>query len=364
MRLSPTLSFYIGRQLLIGIAVVFAVMVALTFTFDLVELLRRAATRDDISFRAILEMSLLKLPNLALKLIPFAALFGTMLTLARLTRSQELVAARAAGVSVWQFLAPGLVLAALIGVLDITLMNPIAAAMAGRYEQLEGKYYHGRTSLLAVSDTGLWLRQADATGQSVVHALRVSNQGRELYDVIIFLYRGTDRFIGRIDARDAKLDKGYWDLDGALLTGPNEPARYLPHYRIKTSLTLNQIQDSFASPDSLSFWQLPGFISTLEAAGFSGLRHRLHWETILATPLLLTAMMLIAATFSLRLTRQGGTGLLLAGGVATGFLLYFLSDVVVALGLAGTIPVVLAAWTPAGVCTLLGLATLLHLEDG
>ena len=75
-------------------------------------------------------------------------------------------------------------------------------------------------------------------------------------------------------------------------------------------------------------------------------------------------MVLIAATFSLRLTRRGGTGLLILGGLFAGFLLYTVSDVVLAFGLSATIPVVLAAWAPAGVFTLLGLAMLFHLEDG
>jgi lipopolysaccharide export system permease protein len=51
-------------------------------------------------------------------------------------------------------------------------------------------------------------------------------------------------------------------------------------------------------------------------------------------------------------------------GVAAGFALYFFSDVVFALGLSATIPVSLAAWTPAGVSCLLGASLLLHLEDG
>ncbi len=72
----------------------------------------------------------------------------------------------------------------------------------------------------------------------------------------------------------------------------------------------------------------------------------------------------VAATFSLRLTRRGGTGLLLLGGLFAGFLLYFLTDVVRALGMSGSIPPLLAAWAPTVVFTLLGLAMLLHLEDG
>ena len=129
-------------------------------------------------------------------------------------------------------------------------------------------------------------------------------------------------------------------------------------------MTISQIQESFAPPETMSFWDLPGFIETLEAAGFSAVKHRIHWQSILATPMLLCAMVLIAATFSLRLTRRGGTGLLVLGGMFAGFLLFFLTDVVLALGMSGSIPVILAAWAPAGVFTLLGLAMLLHLEDG
>ncbi|MDP6344887.1 MAG: LPS export ABC transporter permease LptG [Alphaproteobacteria bacterium] len=364
MRLSPTLSLYLGRQFLTGIGFVLLVLLALVFLFDLVELLRRASGRESAGLGLVLQMALLNLPSLAQKVLPFAALFGAIMTFSRLTRSHELIVARAAGVSVWQFLAPALVIAVLLGGFVVTLFNPLAAIMVSRYEQLEGRFLEGRQSLLAVSATGLWLRQADRFGQSVVHARNVSSAGTDLKDVIVYLYKGTDQFVGRIDATGARLLPGRWLLTDALLTRPEEAAIRTPEYELKTSLTLAQIQESFASPETLSFWSLPRFIRTLEAAGFSATRHRLHWHSVLSTPLLLCAMVLLAATFSLRLTRRGHTGLLIAAGVLAGFLLYFVSDVVHAFGIAGNLPIVLAAWTPTGVCALLGLSMLLHLEDG
>ena len=129
-------------------------------------------------------------------------------------------------------------------------------------------------------------------------------------------------------------------------------------------MTWAKIEDSFAPPETLSVWDLYGFIGTLETAGFSAIRHRQYFHALLAGPLLLCAMVLIAATFSLRPSRRGGVGYMVIGGVVAGFLLYITSDFVSALGLSGYIPVVLAAWTPAGVSTLLGVATLFHLEDG
>lgn len=364
MHLSPTLSIYFGRQFLLGIATVLSLMAGLILLFDIVELMRRAASHPSATWDVVVGMALLRLPMLAEKVLPFAALLGGMLTFSRLTRSRELVVARAAGVSVWQFLTPALLIAVLIGVFVMAVFNPISAAMVGRYEQQEAKYFKGRSSLLAVKSSGLWLRQLDAQGQSVIHAARVSQNGTEFEDVTIFLYRGADHFVGRIDADTARLENGQWELKKALLTGPDRPAERHEFYMLPTSLTMTQVQESFAPPETFSFWTLPRFIETLEEAGFSARSHRLHWHSLLAVPLLLCAMVLIAATFSLRLTRRGGTGWLIVGGSIAGFLFYYLRDVVLALGHSGSIPAILAAWAPAGVCALLGLAMLFHLEDG
>ncbi len=364
MKLSATLSIYFGRQFLFWIGMVFLVFVATIFVFDLVELLRRGASKESADLGSIVLMAFFKLPLMAQKAIPFAILIGGILCFSRLTRSHELVVARAAGVSVWQFMLPAVVLAFLIGSVVITVYNPLASAMVSRYEQMEAKYLRKQASLLAISSSGLWLRQAEANGESVIHARRVTEPDTVLHDVIIFLFEDTDRFVGRIDAVSAKLETGYWDLREAALTAPDQPAEFVDRYELKTDLTLEQIHDSFASPETLSFWELPGFIKILEEAGFSAVKHRIHWYALLSAPLLLCAMVVIGASFSLRLTRRGGTGLLIAAGVLTGFVFYFLSDVVLALGLSGKIPPALAAWTPAGICTLLGVGLLFHLEDG
>ena len=364
MRLSVTLSGYITRQFLASIVMVFVVLLGLVFLIDSVELLRRTGNRNQAGMGTIIEMALLRIPFMSQKIIPFAVLFGGMLSLTRLTRSNELVVVRASGVSVWQFLLPGLSLALVIGGLIITLFNPLASATTWRYEQLEAKYMRGQTSLLAVSSSGLWLREAGESGQTVVHALRISQEEMTLHDTTFFLYEGIDQFARRIDAETATLEDGYWDLKNVLISAPNKITEARGTFRLDTSMTINQIQESFAPPETMSFWNLPGFIKTLEAAGFSAIKHRIHWHSILAIPMLLCAMVLIAATFSLRLTRRGGTGLLVVGGLFAGFFLFFMTDVVLALGMSGSIPVILAAWAPAGVFTLLGLAMLLHLEDG
>jgi lipopolysaccharide export system permease protein len=274
------------------------------------------------------------------------------------------VAVRAAGVSAWQFLLPATLLAFLLGMLAVAVLNPLSAVLALRFEILEAKFLEGRVSLLTVSPTGLWLRQGDRQGQQVVHALRVSAEGMRLSDVTIYLYQGRDRFVGRLDASQAQLLPGTWLLQDGLKTAPDGVIERFEEYRLATSLTVAQVQESFASPGTLSFWALPRFIEGLRQAGFSALRHRMHWHSQLATPLLLAAMVPLAAAFSLRFHRRGGAGLVVGAGVLAGFLLYILGDLVQALGQSGSLPVVLAAWAPGAISLLAALALLFHLEDG
>jgi len=366
MRLSSTLSIYVGRYFIVAFAGLLALFLLLVLLFDTVELLRRAASKPGVDFAMVVEMALLKLPHMSQEIFPFAVLFAGMACFWRLTRSNELVVTRGAGVSVWQFLLSPVLIAALLGVLQITTINHVASNTLSRFEQLEAVRFKGSQSLLTLSGSSIWLRQANSKGQSVIHAKGVVQAGSdiELNDVVIFMYAGTDVFRARIDGKSAKLEDGFWRIRDAWIYEPEKPPVSEQTYWLDTDLTLDKIQDSFAPPETMSFWNLPGFIETLETAGFSALRHRLHWHSLLAAPLLMVAMVLIAATFTLRHSRRGATSFVIGGGVMTGFALYFFSDVVFALGLSDSIPVTLAAWSPSGVAMLLGLATLLHLEDG
>ena len=305
MRLSITFSAYVGRQFLFWFFSVSLILVAIILLFDIVELIRRTSGRNEATLGVAFVMAFLRTPSMIEKAVPFSMLFGSMFAFWRLNRSQELVVARASGVSVWQLLLPVILLAVLIGGFKIAVFNPLSAAMLLRYEQLEAKYIRGKSSSAAVSDEGLWLRQATKAGYYILHARRVLPRQMRLREVIVLMMEGDDKFVGRIDAADARLRRGYWALTNARLTPSEGTPRSIPYYEIDTALTPENIQDSFAPPETLSFWALPRFISVLEKAGFSGLRHRLYWHSQLATPILLSALVLqnIVTTLRNRLYR-------------------------------------------------------------
>jgi lipopolysaccharide export system permease protein len=367
VQLARTLSAYIAKQFFGWFCGVFAAMAVVTFLLDYVELVRRGGARVEVTLWLLFKMAGLQLPQTAQEALPFAILFGTMLAFWRLTRSNELVVARAAGISVWQFLAPAVIVALFVGVVAVTVFNPIASLAESRFELLNARVLNEGGDPLLLSSAGLWLRQSDAHGnQVIIHAEKRDAPGFVLDGVTLFLFDGATRYGARVDARTATLENGEWLIrDGIRWRSdqPPQPERFAV-LRLQTELTPRKIEESFASPDTMSFWELPGFIALLEASGFPAQRHRLHFDVLLARPFLLCALVLVAATFSLRMQRSGGAVAMIVAGVASGFALYVLSDIVFALGLAAKVPVALAAWAPTGISLIFGVSMLLHLEDG
>src|SRR5215469_16541699 len=213
--MSPWKTFfiYIARQFFTWCTGVFLAMLSIVFILDYVELIRRSGTRPEATLLILLEMAALKQPYMAQQVMPFAILFGTMMTFWRLTRSHELVVARAAGISAWQFLTPPLLGAFAVGVLVVTAFNPIASVLQASYEQLENRILRGGGDQLTLTRSGLWLRQSDAAGtHAIVHADGFLVKQRALQDVMILFLADDKKLVRRIDAKQAILGDGAWDV--------------------------------------------------------------------------------------------------------------------------------------------------------
>jgi lipopolysaccharide export system permease protein len=374
MTLPITLMTYVARRFAAMALLMVLALSALVALFDLIELLRRAATRPDANFVLVSQIAALRVPYVAMQILPFAVLLGGIIAFWRLTRFSELVVARAAGISAWGFLAGPVLVALLLGLGASTALSPLSSAMLARAERLDQLYLRNVGGITALAGGRLWLRQADdglqPQGVAIISGRPIATrdlrpgEALRLAEVSVWRLSAEDRPLARIEAASALLQPGRWQLDGAMVFGADRMAGAPQSLDFPTELTPERIENSFASPDTLSLWALPEFITVLENAGFSAIRHRLHFQSLLALPLLAIAMALLAAGFSMRSARRGGVARMISGGVSAGFALFVLDKITGEFGEAGTLPVVLAAWAPAGAGFLLAAALLLHLEDG
>ena len=367
MKISSTLSGYLARTYLLNFTLFLLAMLAMIYLFDAIELGRRASkVSGHASLGLILEMALLQLPKEGQTLLPFAVLYSGMFTFWQMTRRYELIVVRATGFSFWQFLAPIMGVAIVAGILHMTVINPVSSVMVSKYEQMERKYFQrGDNAEIALFKEGLWLRQAMSDGGYVIiYSPKLSRHGWTLQTPMAVFFSKDNEFVRRVDAKEARLDRDHWTFENATLQDPKSPI-LKDEYLIPTSLTRADVEDSFTSPTAMSFWRLPSHIQTLDDTGFDSSRLRVYYQSLLAQPLLFAAMILLAATVSLRPPRvTSGALALVVSGVFMGFVIFFLSSFLQALGSSQQIPVMLSAWAPPLVSFMLGLSAMMSLEDG
>jgi lipopolysaccharide export system permease protein len=362
--IAGTLARYFGMSFLNTVAAVFLGLVAMVALLDCIELMRRTADIPNVSGWLVAKASLFRVPQVTERILPFCMLVGAMSCYLNLSRRLELVVARSAGISAWEFISPALIVALALGVVATTLYNPMAAGLLERSKRLQAEIFGERSTGLQDSASGFWLRQRSPEGQSILNATASRQQGLELGGVIAFTFDAAGHFQERVEAVTAVLQAGHWRLEQVRVFAPGSPPADRAAYLLATNLTPEQVRESFATPESVSFWQLPVYIATTEHAGFVAAGYRLQYHKLLAQPFMLAAMVLLAAAVSLRFFRFGGVQKMVMGGMAAGFLLYVLAKITDDMSKAGLMHPVAAAWLPVLIAGVIGLVALMYQEDG
>jgi lipopolysaccharide export system permease protein len=366
-RPASRVQLYVLTRTLIGVGAALAVIASVIVLIEFVELTRTLGGRTELGFLDLLVLTLLKSPSVILLLLPFIFLFGAMGAFVTLNRRSELVAMRAAGVSAWRFIFPAAAAAFAIGVLTITILNPLASYLNERFEDRRTTLTEGRTE----SPSGeIWLRQGDDRNQIVIHAKShdTVDETVRLKSVSLFVNQiapgGDLDFSRRIEAAEARLIPGFWRLSDVREALPGAGSVRSQQLSIPSSLDRRTAMEKFISPGAVAFWRLPGAIQAAEMAGYSSAGYQLRLQQLLATPLLFAAMTVLAAAFSLRLMRLGDLAGLAATGVVLGFVFFFLNAFCGALGATEVIPPFVAAWSPPVLALFSGITRLCYTEDG
>lgn len=371
------LSVYVARRFARFFIIIATIFVAILFLVEMVEQTRRFAD-DGVGLTGAAGLSALNITGSFYSILPLLTVLAGIALFLSLSRSSELVAIRASGRSGLRILAAPAITAALFGILSVAILNPLVAATSKQFDQMVARIQANGGDTVGLGDSEVWLRQGlrytmpDGTllsGQVVIRADRASPDATTLYNATFMLFTPEEGPVGRAEAREARLSEGKWHLTGVkqwplMADNPETEALTPDTFEVPTDLTAERIRDGFGQPDAVPFWQLPGYIDGLERAGFSAQRHKVWFQMELARPLLMAAMVVIAAVFTMRHTRGRKMGVMVLAAFAFGILLFFLRNMAQVLGDNGDIPPLLAGWAPPLVAMLFALGALLQLEDG
>ena len=360
--ITSTLGRYFARKIFGMVLVVFVLCLILVFLIDFVEMMREAS-KTDVPASVVAMLTLMRLPSFAELTIPFAVLIGTISAYLMLSRSSELVIVRAAGISVWQFIRPAMVVALLVGLFAVGVYNPLAALAKQSAERMFADAFGSKRTANA-SNSSSWIRQDGPDGPSIVFARATADRGTTLGGITLLQFNPNQKFVEQIEADKAFLKRGYWELENAQISSSGARPQFYRKYLVSTYLDADQVKESVDTAEGVSFWELPGFIEFAGKAGLATTAYRLQYNQLLARPFLMLCMVLLAATCALKPFRFGKIQTMVIAGLSAGFAFFVLVELSRKLGMSGYITAGVAAWAPIVIASLLAITVLLHQEDG
>lgn len=315
----------------------------------------------------LLQYVVAKLPETVDKVVPFVIMVSTMIAFWRLSKTNEFVIIRASGVSIWGVLTPVLLAVFGIGLFWVAVFNPISAKLYELKETLSYRLSTDNPNAFLFSNKGLWIREGKGNDTiAIINAGSLNLQDDVLWlrDVSIIEVDERTQVKRRIEAFVATLEDGKLNLRDVRIYRAGEQAEILNNLKYPTEMNLQRIKDNFVDPEAISFWNLPDTIKFYETSGFSVQRYKMRYLSLIALPFFLMAMVLVAGIFSLKASqRQGGVLLMIVSGIATGFTVYFTSQVVSAFGINSYIPAWFAVWVPAIIVASISISVYLHKEE-
>ena len=359
MNLTKTLAKYFYKKYITTLFYSLIISTIFVFIIDTAELSRRISKAGDGDIILAIKLAFFKLPEMVFEIFPFIILFGSLATFYNMAKSSELVIFRSSGISIWKILTPPILVVSIIGLFLILALQPFIAFTSTKFKEIEARSIRGQVSLITLSENGLWLKEENLENNTyyIIHSLGMDKRYGNIENVIFFNYQENGNLLRRIDADSAQLSRGKWVLSNAWIKETEETIFY-ETYSINTNLTIDQIQENFSPPETISFWALPQFIKIAEEAGFASQRHKTRYFNLILFPFFLVAMVLAAAPFSINYIRTSRTNILIFGGIITGLTVYTLSSVSLAFGSSGAInPLLSAIITP--IIAITGSVTIL-----
>ncbi len=369
MLIAGRIQRYVFLEATKGLLITLGVILGAILLIDMVEQMRTVGSRTELSLLGAFRLTVLKAPQLIQETLPFAVLVGSMLAFTKLNRLSELTAMRAAGVSAWRFLGPVMFLSVMLGFLTMMVLDPMATQTNATYEARREALLNAKSPERALTEVekGVWLRQGDDAGQAVIHGQIDSLNDQSLENVEIFMFERSGReyvFSRRIDADQAQLQPGFWQLENVVETVVDSEPFHQEFLALPTTLDADTLLNRYASAKSIPFWKLPAFIQQTQRAGLEDDDYQMKFHSLLAMPVLLTAMALIGAVVCLRLRRSGGVSQLITAGAGAGFVLFFINQLSRGLAASDAAPPQAAAWCPPLFALFAVLCLIAYAEDG
>jgi LPS export ABC transporter permease LptG/LPS export ABC transporter permease LptF len=333
---------YVSRMYLRVVALAFLALVGLFYISTFIDASDKLF-KGTANGSMIMSLLVYRTPQFVYFVIPIAALLSVLVTFGLLSRTSELTVMKACGISLYRVAAPVVLLSLLFSAALFSLDQEILAQANRRATAIDDQI-RGRPPKTFNPLNRRWVIGRDGT---IYHYGYFDPKHEVLTSLTMYrLTPNAWKLASQTYAATAEYRGAWTGVNGwsqELSAGP-------PKWRVFTREPLpiespEYFKTEDTEADLMSVAQLRRSVRELAATGANVVPQQVDLQRKLAFPFVTFVMTLLAVPFGVTTGRRGalyGIGL----GIVIALSYWFLMSVFVAIGKAGLLPPVLAAWTP------------------
>ncbi len=340
------INIYLVKNFFISFIIVFLIFAALLIIGDFVEQFRKS-TGKEVPIKIIFQLAIFNFFSLIEFIIPIVAFFAALLAYILLIKNSEFLIIGSVGISNLKILIPAVMIYFVVGVFFVTIINPLSAVFYDRYTELEYKYIAKSDKFASITKNGIWLKQFNDEKDisSVLYAQQISNSGSTLLNFMLLEYDAKGIFQGRLDGKKAFLKNGFWVMNDVQISPKYDQASFNNKLRYATNIKSSDITNSLSSPDSISIWKMGKFINFLEDLGYSAREFKLYYYNLIILPFFMSFLAILAFSLVVDLKQNSKITKTVVTAFVLIFVIYFLSNLLDALGSSSQVSPFLAKIT-------------------
>ena len=333
-------------------------LMILIFFIDLIELFRRSSNKVGVNhllkanFFDLAGMASLKIIGNIQKILPFAALIGSIACFNQWRKKNYYVIFKVSGISLWKILSPILVCFFFVGLFSIIVLNPFSTLMNKKYENLQTLFF-GTNNVQEFSfDTkGFWIKQRSGKSNLIINAKKIDEKANTLFDLNIFEYDEKKNFRKKIKAQQGKFTSQKLLLYNVQSIDKKYNVTNLKKFFYSIKFDTDQLNVATKKPEKIFLLDFPYYLIKMKSYGLNISQHLVYFFKLICQPFLVISMILLSASLMLRSNERKVEVGIISLSLVLGFSLYFIGDFIFALGFSEKIPPLLAGFGP----TLIGL---------
>jgi len=333
------------RLFLLILLVLYAISVIVQFTE-----INDDIHKNNVSYSILWNYYKYRLPDTLLLLIPISSLVATLATFGIMTRNNETVAVKAAGISQYRMAVPVLAMALLLSVVTFNISEKVLPQSKVKYDEVKRKIKNLKPQTLEQMGRQFLFGKAQMSNLNRIYYFYQYNESDYRFSKISFYDYdpATMKLMQRLSAESA-----YWDEEFQGWTFQNGWVQKFTYPGIMTEEFENRIYQldetpeyfkrAWQTPDQMSYGELRKLIAELKMKGFDPVYEQVRLSWKLAYAIVTFVVVIVGIPFSFRLDNRGSlSGIFISLVIVLVY--YPMTNVLKHLGYSGVLPPLLAAW--------------------